>query len=82
MKQTVEQQIVVPDYRSPADARLKDSGVSVWAIVLYYQAAGSIDEVARDYDISPDVVEAALAYYADHRTLIDARIAEHLAFFG
>jgi uncharacterized protein (DUF433 family) len=31
-------------------------------------------QVARDYDVPEEAVEAALAYYSQHAPLIDARI--------
>ena len=64
-------------------ARLRDYGVSVWALVAYYQAAGrDIDRVAADYEVPREAVEAALAYYRQHQASIDARIAEHDAAFS
>jgi uncharacterized protein (DUF433 family) len=69
---------VEPDpYRPyPEEARLVDSGVSVWAIIGYLPTVdGDIDQAAEDYDLHPDAVRAALAYYQVHRTLIDARLA-------
>ena len=66
-----------PHSPGPADARLKRSGVHVWAIIGYYQYAADQDVavVARDYDLSRDEVEAALAYYRQHTATIDARLA-------
>ena len=33
-----------------------------------------IEQVARDYDVSREAVEAAIAYYRQHKPLIDARL--------
>lgn len=67
----------------PRTARLRDSGVSVWALIPYYQAAGEdVDRVAADYGLSREAVEAALAYYRCHQAAIDARIEEHVAAVG
>lgn len=69
--------IVEDPYRSsPAEARLAEYGTHVWAIVSYYRQAvhGDLDRVARDYDIPREAVEAALAYYCEHQSSIDARI--------
>jgi uncharacterized protein (DUF433 family) len=58
-----------------ADARLRDSGVPVWALVGHLRAVN--DDVARvvaDYDLPREAVDAALAYYRRHRDLIDARL--------
>lgn len=60
----------------PAEARLVDSGVSVWAIIGYLPTVdGDIERAAEDYEIDPDAVRAALAWYRQHRGAIDARLA-------
>jgi uncharacterized protein (DUF433 family) len=61
----------------PADVRLRRSGVHVWAIVGHYLYAvnGDTAAVARDYTLSPDEVEAALAYYRRHPQVIEGRLA-------
>jgi uncharacterized protein (DUF433 family) len=65
-----------PWYPGPADARLIDSGVPVWALVGQYLAgAGDSTQLAADYAIPCDAVEAALAYYRRHQAVIDARLA-------
>jgi uncharacterized protein (DUF433 family) len=67
-----------PYYPGPSNARLRRSGVHVWAIIGYYLHAVGGDEqaVARDYGLSPDEVKAALGYYRYHRAEIEGRIAE------
>ena len=61
--------------RGVANARLLRSAVPVWAIVGYLEAAsGDKGRVAKDYDLTPDEVEAALRYYKQHKAAIDARI--------
>lgn len=64
-------------YRSgAADVRLKEYGVSVWAIVGYLQGVGGdAERVARAYDVPVAAVRAAQAYYARHSAVIDARMA-------
>lgn len=65
-----------PDKPGLDQARIKEYGVAVSALVAYYQAAsGDINRVAADYEIPVVYVEAALAYYKRHQTLLDARIA-------
>ncbi len=65
-----------PDKPGLDQARLKEYGVAVWAIVAYYQAVnGDSRQVAQDYELPPEQVDAALAYYRRHQTLLDARIA-------
>ena len=58
-----------------ADARLRDSGVSVWAIVMFLRVYDNDRrKVAEHFDISPEEVEGALAYYQLNKPYIDARI--------
>jgi uncharacterized protein (DUF433 family) len=65
-----------PAKPGPADARLIGYGVPVWALIGYLPAVGHrARNVAADYDLPPEAVEAALAYYKRHRAVIDARIA-------
>ena len=61
--------------RGPDEASLARYGVSVWALVAYL-TANKLDpaQVAADYDLPEDAVEAALAYYRCHKEIIDARI--------
>ena len=60
---------------SAAEARLKDSKISVWAIIGQLRAEGrDVPRVAEDYDIPVEAVEAALAYYREHRAVIDDRL--------
>jgi uncharacterized protein (DUF433 family) len=65
-----------PDRSGLDRARLKEEGVEVWAFVAYWQAVNhDIARMAMDYQVAPEAVEAALAYYRRRRTLLDARIA-------
>jgi uncharacterized protein (DUF433 family) len=58
------------------EAWLKDYGVAVWALIGYLHAAdGDVARVAAAYDVPQEAVEAAIAYYDQHRALIDTRIA-------
>jgi uncharacterized protein (DUF433 family) len=58
-----------------ADARLKESGVSVWAIVTYLGIYdGDVNEVARIYELSQEEMVAALAYYRRNKKYVDAPI--------
>jgi uncharacterized protein (DUF433 family) len=73
----IERYITEDPYRpGPAEARLATFGTHVWAIVSYYQQAVhcDLDQVAGDYAIPREAVEAALAYYQAHKQVIDARI--------
>jgi uncharacterized protein (DUF433 family) len=63
-----------------ADARLRDTGVPVWALIGHLQAVGNdFDRVAADYDLPREAVDAALAFYRRHKDLIDARLALNTA---
>ena len=68
-----------PNRPGPANVRLRSSGVPVWAIVGHFLHAVNRDPaaVARDYEISPEQVKAALAYYARNKAVIDGRLAEN-----
>ncbi len=60
----------------PARARLREYGVSVWALIGYLQGLdGDPIRVAEEFDIPPEAVHAALAYYRRHQAAIDSRIA-------
>jgi uncharacterized protein (DUF433 family) len=65
-----------PYHPGLGEARLIASGVSVWAVIGHLVSVdGNIDQAAADYDLSPDEMAAALAYYRLHRTAIDLRLA-------
>ena len=65
-----------PNRPGVAEARITGYGVSVWALVGYLEAVhGDIAQVADDYGLPREAVEAALAYYHRHKGLIDARLA-------
>lgn len=76
--QELLEKYVDPDvdrYGGRADARLLNSGVSVWAIVAYLRVyKGDVDKVAWHYDLSHEELEAALAYYRRNKRYIDARV--------
>ena len=58
-----------------ADAWLCESGVSIWVIVRNLNMDhGDREEVARDFDLSQEEIDAALAYYRRHKKYVDARI--------
>jgi uncharacterized protein (DUF433 family) len=63
----------------PGEARLRESGVHVWALVGHYLYAVDqcLSDVAHDYDLPEEAVAGALAYYRLHTAEIDARLAEN-----
>lgn len=69
-----------PSLPGAEEARIAGYGVPVWALVAHARAiSGTAEEVARDYSIPPEAVEAALAYYRRHKAAFDARIAANAA---
>lgn len=84
MMKTLDEQALIEKYvdlewdRYPggrADARLRDFGVPIWALVAHLGAIGNDpDQLARAYQLPPSAVEAALAYYRQNKEYIDARI--------
>jgi|GEM_PF-7077678 len=73
--------IFLPDgHESVAEARVARYGVPVWALIGYLPAAnGDLGMIAEAYQLPLDAVLAAFAFYARHRTDIDARIAANAA---
>jgi uncharacterized protein (DUF433 family) len=64
-----------PYYPSLDAARVKEYGVSVWSLIAYLRVVeGDVAQVATDYALPREAVEAAIAYYRRHKDLIDARI--------
>ncbi|MBI1928024.1 DUF433 domain-containing protein [Candidatus Poribacteria bacterium] len=55
---------ISPDVVSGAPV-LKGTRIPVWAVVRSLTDLGSIQEVARAYEVSPEQVEQALSYAAD-----------------
>ena len=64
-----------PYHLSLDAARVEQYGVSVWSIIAHLHVVGDdVTQVAADYALPRDAVEAAMAYYRRHKDLIDARI--------
>jgi uncharacterized protein (DUF433 family) len=70
--------------------RLRDFEIPVWGIVQHLMAEYDladpltasetvIAQAAADYEIPPIAVRAALAYYKENRSFIDAKIDSNLA---
>jgi uncharacterized protein (DUF433 family) len=80
----IERYIEPDPYRpGPGEARLKEYGVPVWALVGHMNAVdGQIERVAEDYDLPEEAVHAALAYYRQYRAAIDARLRANAASFA
>lgn len=64
-----------PNRPGRAEARVVGYAVPVWALVGYLEAVdGDVAQAAHDYRLPEEAVEAAVAYYRRHKTLIDARL--------
>ncbi len=64
-----------PNKHGKANAWLRDYGIAVWALVGYWMAVkGDVDQVAADYGLPLEAVQAALAYYRRYKCLIDDRL--------
>ena len=56
-----------------AFARVKEYGVPVWALIGFLtEDFSNADQVARDYAIPREAMNAAIAYYQQNREHIDA----------
>jgi uncharacterized protein (DUF433 family) len=65
-----------PSRPGRAEARLKEHGIPVWALIGQYQATGrDAAAVAASYEIPELAMRAALAYYWQHMALIEDRLA-------
>ncbi len=66
--------------RRVEEARLRDGGYAVWAIVGDLLPPGRTAEVvAHEYRVSVEAVWAVWAYYLRHRDALDRRLAENRA---
>ena len=78
---TLIERYVEPDPWHPwaGDARLRESGVHVWALIghWHYGTNQDTEAVARDYNLPLQEVQAALAYYRRHTAAIDARLEQN-----
>lgn len=58
-----------------ANARLRESGIHVWAIIgQLHVHRGRVDEVMKDYCVPREAIEAAIVYYQRNKEYIDARL--------
>lgn len=58
-----------------ADARLKREGVSVWSLIGYLRAFnGDVERTREAFALTPEEMDAALAYYHQNEKYIDARL--------
>jgi uncharacterized protein (DUF433 family) len=65
---------IVPDPQKSgrAHARVQPSQVSVWVLVGALDRGEPQEQVASDYDLLPEEMGAAMAYYRRHKDVFDA----------
>jgi len=77
-------QYIAPHPKKPGadQAIIAGHDVSVWALIGYLHGTSeSVPNVAADYDLPVEAMEAAMAYYQQYKALIDSRIAVNDAAF-
>jgi len=75
----IAEHIDAPPGADPAEVRLRNSGISVWALInMFLLSPGehAAEEVADAYRIEPATMWAAIEYYKRHQRDIDARLAK------
>ena len=78
---TLDQHIEVTPGITGGKPRIAGHRITVMNIVVWHERIGkSADEIAAEYDLTLADVYAALAYYYDHRAVIDRDIEESKAF--
>jgi uncharacterized protein (DUF433 family) len=78
---SLDQHIEVTPDVAGGKPRVAGRRITVQDIVIWHDRLGkSADEIAADYNLTLSDVHAALAYYFDHRALIDHEIASGEAF--
>ena len=61
--------------------RIDGHRITVQSVVIWHDQMGySVDEIATLYDLSLSEIYSALAYYFDHKELIDESIRQDDAF--
>jgi uncharacterized protein (DUF433 family) len=72
-----------PHRAGAAEWRLKEYGPAVWALVgHWYGVERDAAQVAHDYQVPLEAINAALAYYRRNRAAIDTRLEENAAAFS
>ena len=61
--------------------RLIGRRISVVDVVIWHNDGRSVAEIAADYDLDEEMIQAALTFYDENRDEIDRYIAEGEAFF-
>ena len=79
-RQLIDQYIQLdPDRPTPDEALLLPSAVKVWAVIGDLRTTDNdIGRTAWGYDVPEDAVRAAMAYYEQHRILIDNHLERNI----
>lgn len=78
---TVVQHIVITPGTSGGKPRIAGRRITVQNIAIWHERMGlGADVIAAEYDLTLGEVYAALAYYFDHRSQIDADIRRDKSF--
>ena len=74
-QELVSHYIEVDPFRGRANARVKDRGVRVWAIIAYLKGTNwDVSDAMRAYHLTPEMLEAAEAFYRLNRKYVDAKL--------
>lgn len=74
---TLDEHIVITPGVKSGRPRIAGHRITVQDIVIWHEWMGrSVDEIASDYNLNIADVYAALAYYHDHRKMIDEQIKD------
>jgi uncharacterized protein (DUF433 family) len=72
--------VLTEDPDAPGAADMKIAGVHVWALVGYLEGVNwDLERASRDWGLSRETLETAIAYYQQHKAEIDRRLAENNA---
>ena len=81
MATTLDAHIEITPGVAGGKPRIAGHRITVQDIAVWHEHMGhSVDEIAKDYDLTLADVHAALAYYHDHRAAIDRRIRDDEEF--
>ena len=80
-RKTPDRHIAVTPAVAGGKPRIAGRRITVQDVAIWHERLGrSADEIAADHELTLADVYAALAYYFDHRDLIDRQIADDDAF--
>ncbi len=78
---SLDSYIVVTPGTCAGKPRIAGHRISVQNIAIWHERLGwTVEEIAGEFDLSLAEVHAALAYYFDHRAVIDQRIRDDQTF--